>query len=231
MSVARQLDKLRVPRDAYDGIVSSGDVTRAVIAVAARPEPVSYRARARPLDLRRARRALRAAGERRLRGLLRAATTTTSRRRRIIAARLETMLGAQAVHGLRQSRRGGRARRRSWSIAPARSPISTPPWAARCSMPASPTGRSTTWRWLKRRPSRRRKVPAAARAGDRRFGAHRSQGRARRRRRFPVRDRRHPRRGAGRRARGPTAAALNAAFAAAGATPKAVMRRVGVVKA
>ena len=29
--VARQLDKLHVPREAYDAIVSSGDVTRAVI--------------------------------------------------------------------------------------------------------------------------------------------------------------------------------------------------------
>lgn len=31
-SVIRQLDRLQVPRDAYDGIVSSGDVTRSVIA-------------------------------------------------------------------------------------------------------------------------------------------------------------------------------------------------------
>jgi HAD superfamily hydrolase (TIGR01459 family) len=31
-AVMRQLEKLAVPRDAYDGIVSSGDVTRAVIA-------------------------------------------------------------------------------------------------------------------------------------------------------------------------------------------------------
>lgn len=31
-SVARQLEHLRVPRDAYDGIVSSGDVTRDVLA-------------------------------------------------------------------------------------------------------------------------------------------------------------------------------------------------------
>lgn len=30
-SIARQLEKLRVPADAYDGIVSSGDVTRTVI--------------------------------------------------------------------------------------------------------------------------------------------------------------------------------------------------------
>src|SRR6266436_3658509 len=30
--VARQLDKLRVPADAYDGVASSGDVTRAEVA-------------------------------------------------------------------------------------------------------------------------------------------------------------------------------------------------------
>jgi HAD superfamily hydrolase (TIGR01459 family) len=30
--VARQLDRLRVPADAYDGVASSGDVTRAVVA-------------------------------------------------------------------------------------------------------------------------------------------------------------------------------------------------------
>ena len=53
--------------------------------------------------------------------------------------------------------------------------------------------------------------------------------RARARRRLPVRDRRHSRRGTGR----PRAArrdALNATFAAAGGMPKAVMRAVGVVR-
>ena len=45
---------------------------------------------------------------------------------------------------------------------------------------------------------RRPQAPRSTRAGDRRFGAHRSQGRARVRRRLPVRDLRHPRRGAGR---------------------------------
>src|SRR5664279_1152700 len=71
--VARQLEKMHVPRDTYDAIVSSGDVTRAVIE--GRAKPVPSRARTRPLDLRRAR-ATGAARERGLRGLLR------SRRRR-----------------------------------------------------------------------------------------------------------------------------------------------------
>ncbi len=43
--VARQLDKLHVPREAYDAIVSSGDVTRSVIEAARRAEHVPSSAR------------------------------------------------------------------------------------------------------------------------------------------------------------------------------------------
>ena len=75
------LDRLGVPRAAYDGIVSSGDVTHALIAARAGQRVLPYRAGARPADIRRARRADRAARERRLRGLLRASPTTPSRRR------------------------------------------------------------------------------------------------------------------------------------------------------
>ena len=53
--VIRLLDHLNVPRSAYDGIVTSGDVTRAEVTQAHGPEPVPDRAGARPLDLHRAR--------------------------------------------------------------------------------------------------------------------------------------------------------------------------------
>ena len=46
--MARQLERLKVPREAYDGIVSSGDVTRGVIEARPRPERIPYRPGARP---------------------------------------------------------------------------------------------------------------------------------------------------------------------------------------
>ena len=54
-----------------------------------------------------------------------------------------------------------------------RRPLRTP-WAARCSMPASRTGRSTIWRSRRRAALPAARPPLEARAGDRRFGAHRS---------------------------------------------------------
>ena len=69
--VARQLEKLHVPRETYDAIVSSGDVTRGVIEKRAGQSLFPSRTRARPLDLYRAQCAFRAAGERGLCGLLR----------------------------------------------------------------------------------------------------------------------------------------------------------------
>ena len=124
------LDRLKVPRAAYDGIVSSGDVTRAADRGARGRARLPYRPGARSADLRGARCPRRAGRERRLRGLLGplrrhgrdAAGLPRSHRRH---AR------ARPHHGLRQSRHRGRARRSSWSIARARSPISMPPPAAR----------------------------------------------------------------------------------------------------
>ncbi len=58
----RQLERLHVPRETYDAIVSSGDVTRGVIEQASRQAPLSPRPRARPLDLQRAQRRLRGPG-------------------------------------------------------------------------------------------------------------------------------------------------------------------------
>ncbi len=68
-SVIRQIDHLKVPHEAYDGIVSSGDVTRDVIMQRKRPVFVPYRPAARSADLRRPAREIRAARERRLRRL------------------------------------------------------------------------------------------------------------------------------------------------------------------
>ena len=58
--VTKFLDKLSVPRDAYDGIVSSGDVARAVMGERPGKNVFHIGPRARPADLRRARPELRA---------------------------------------------------------------------------------------------------------------------------------------------------------------------------
>ncbi len=81
--VARQLEKLHVPRETYDAIVSSGDVTRAVIE-ARRGQSLFHMGPERDRSIfHRAQRAFRAAGERRLRDLLR-----PRRRRHRYAGRL-----------------------------------------------------------------------------------------------------------------------------------------------
>ena len=77
--VVRLLDRLKVPRESYDTIVSSGDVTRAVMASAARQGRVPHRAGPRSADFRWARPALRAVRAGRLRGVHRADATTRSR--------------------------------------------------------------------------------------------------------------------------------------------------------
>ena len=83
--VRTMLDRLKVPRAAYDGIISSGDVTRALIA-ARGSERVFHIGPPRDLPIFEGLDAPRdAVGERRLRGLLRPASTTPSRRRRITA--------------------------------------------------------------------------------------------------------------------------------------------------
>ena len=134
--VMRLLDKLGVPRTAYDDIVSSGDVTRAVIA--ARPDKKLFHIgpeRDLPIfdDLERA---LCRARCRRLCGVHRVA-----RRRNRDAGELSRgtrrVARAQSVHALRATRIWWWSAARSWSIARARLPISTASSAARCSMPAS----------------------------------------------------------------------------------------------
>ena len=140
----RQLDRLKVPRETCDAIASSGDVTRHVIIARKGQSALPYRPRARPFDLYRARRhfaPLESADYVVCSGLDDDETETPEDYPR--PARTDAQ--AQAVHGLRQSRPGGRARRRGWSIARARSLIFTRTWAARCSTPASPIGRSTNW--------------------------------------------------------------------------------------
>ena len=104
------IDRLKVPRDSYDAIVSSGDVTRALIRERAGERGRPHRSGARPADLRRPRRAARAGRERRLRRLLRPV-----RRHHGDAGRLRRRhrghARAQAADDLRQSRHRGRARR------------------------------------------------------------------------------------------------------------------------
>ena len=56
--VIKFLDHLKVPRSVYDAIVTSGDVTRDVVAQARRAERLPDRAGARSHDLHRARRAV-----------------------------------------------------------------------------------------------------------------------------------------------------------------------------
>ena len=67
--VQRFLDRLEVPRAAYDGIVSSGDVTRALMRARAGRARLPHRSGARPADVR---------GPRRPRSPHRAAPTTWS---------------------------------------------------------------------------------------------------------------------------------------------------------
>ena len=134
---------------AYDGIVSSGDVTRALIAARAGRARVPSRPGARPADLRRPRRAVRAGRERRFCGLLRP-VRRHDRDAGGLPRPARDHARARPVHDLRQSRRGGRARRRPRLLRRRASPISTPRSAARCSMPASPIGRSTSRRWRRR---------------------------------------------------------------------------------
>ena len=67
---------------------------------------------------------------------------------------------------------------------------------------------------------------ACARAGDRRFGAHRSAGAARARHRLPVRHRRHPCAESWASRDDPDPAALADMFAAANLMPKAVTRKL-----
>ena len=195
-AVARQLEKLHVPRETYDAIVSSGDVTRGVIEQRAGQSlfhlgPERDRSIFTGLDVRFA--PLESADYVVCSGLDDDEVETPDDYRARLEIMLERKLFMVCGNPDVVVERGP-----GWSIAPARSPISTPPWAARCSMPASPTGRSTTWRWPRRKPR-----PAARWRSSRVLAIGDSvrtdlEGRARLRRRFPVRDLRHPCRGTGR---------------------------------
>ena len=216
---------------AYDAIVSSGDVTRGVIESAAGPELCfisgpSATARSSPGSMCTSRR-WRAPTTWSAPG----STTTRSRRRRIIARGWRPCSSASC----------------SWSAA-----IPTWWWSAATRLVycagaiadlyagmggevlyAGKPYRPIYDMALAKAETVRGRKAAASRVlaiGDSR--AHRSRRRARRRRRFSVRDLRHSRRGTGRRASSPTACALKAARSPPPATmPKAVMRAVGVVKA
>ena len=161
-AVQRFLDRLGVRRDAYDAIISSGDVTRSIVENEARRARVPSRPATRPADLRRPQGHLRSGRERRLRGLLRSVRRQRRRRRRTTA----TCWRSCAVV------------RCSWSAptptssssAATRSSIALEPWptrmsrlAARRSTAASRTRRSTRRRSDKAAAFRGGEVPPLAR--------------------------------------------------------------------
>ncbi len=175
--VTKFLDKLNVPREAYDGIVSSGDVTRAVIARAAGQERLSHRAGARPADLRGTRLRfvpLEQADYVVCTGLTDDKTETPESYRDAADASAR----AQPVHDLRQSRPGGRARRQAGLLR------RRDRRSLRRARRRSALRRQAVSADLRAGAARSRRCAAApaarARAGDRGFGAHRPEGRRRR---------------------------------------------------
>ena len=108
-AVQRFLDRLGVRRDAYDAIISSGDVTRGIVEER-RAQRVFHLGPHGPPHLRRPRGRFRACRDRRLRGLLRPV-----RRQDETPENYREHAGTDArtftVHGLRQSRHRRRARR------------------------------------------------------------------------------------------------------------------------
>ena len=191
------LDRMGVPHTAYDGIVTSGDVTRDVVAQRAGEPffligPERDHSIFKGLDapfstdrggrLRRLHRAVRRRGRdagRLSRSCWRSCARATCSwsapiRTRGGARRQAGLLRGRARRCLRGARRRGLLRRQAVSAAL----------------------RSGAGRGRQRRASSGAR--ARPRAGDREFGAHRSEGRARSRRRLPVRHRRHPCRGTGR---------------------------------
>ena len=111
--VRKFLDHLKVPRSAYDAIVTSGDVTRDVVAKRAGQKFYPDRPGARSHDLHRPRHAPFSTPEEAdyvvCTGLFNDEVETPGR----LSRALEAIARAQPVHAVRQSRRGGRARRQA----------------------------------------------------------------------------------------------------------------------
>ena len=178
---------------AYDAITSSGDVTRGVVAARLDQSRVSSRPAARPVDFRRPRREVRAAGARRLRGVLRP-VRRHDRNAGELSRHARGDARALAVHGLRQSRHRRRARRHAGLLR--RRACRRLRGAGRRGALLRQAARADLRRGAGRgrRLSRRHDAGAQSRARHRRFGAHRSCGRRRFRARLYVRHLGHPRR-------------------------------------
>ena len=127
--VQRFIDGLKVPRDSYDAIVSSGDVTRALILERA-GERVAHIGPPRDLPIFEGLGASLVPIENAdyvvCSGLSRRHEGRSGRLRRRHCGDAQ----AQAADDLRQSRYRRRARAISWCTAPARSPTAMPPRAA-----------------------------------------------------------------------------------------------------
>ena len=139
--VKRQLDQLGVPEHAYDGIVSSGDVTRGVMLSRPGQSSLSHRARTRSAAVQGSRCAFRYRRDRGLRRLHR-----PLRRRNRNAGKLSRDASPSCARAICSCCApipiSWSSAARSSSIAPARLPISIIRSAARCSMPASRIRRS-----------------------------------------------------------------------------------------
>ncbi len=152
-AVVRILDRFGVPRDAYDAITSSGDVTRSIVdAGAARAFFISARnaiCRSSPALTSRSRRS------RRPTTWCAPACSTTRRKRRTAIATCSRRCARARCSWSAPIPTSSSSAARLWSIAPARWRTLTPRSAARCSTAASRMRRSTKRRWPSRGVARR----------------------------------------------------------------------------
>ena len=176
-AVQRILDRLGVPRDAYDAITSSGDVTRGIVEARLRRARVPSRSAARPADLRRPRCHLRAGRDRRLRGVLRPVRRHASRRRRA-TARCWRPCATRSLFMVCANpdvvvERGDTLVYCAGAMADAYAALGGE--VLYCGKPYAPIYEAALGQG--RGVARRQGAAARARARDRRFGANRSQGR------------------------------------------------------
>ena len=206
-SVQRILDRLDVPRDAYDAIVSSGDVTRGIVEARLRATRFSSRSAARlcrslPVSTSPSRRPRPPTTS-----CARACSTTPSRRRRIIASCWRRCARARLFMVCANPdivvERGDELVYCAGALADAYAALGGE--VLYCGKPHAPIYEAALGKAA--RTSRRRNAAAQAGAGDRRFGPDRPERRGVVRRRLPVRCFRHACRGRGRtRSAGPIAA-------------------------
>ena len=192
----RFIDGLKVPRDSYDAIVSSGDVTRSLIRERS-GERVGHIGPARDLPIFDGLDAslvpIESADYVVCSGLFDDTTETPDDYDDVIATMLARKLPMICANPDIVVERGDQLVYCAGAIADR--------YAAKggdviyAGKPYRPIYEQAMAAARKARGQRHQARP---RAGDRRFGAHRSQGRGGVRHRLPVRDRRHPCRGAGR---------------------------------